>query len=87
MMFLRSTVGPCPFSATSPASGLDTPYDYLGTKRVGVREGEVQAEGLVEVEGTRVQDSDVNLPFPEVVCLDQLDSWRQVALCLRKFLS
>ena len=37
---------------------------------------------MVLIEWVAVQDADVNLPFPKVVCLDQVDSRREFLLCL-----
>ena len=74
--------------ATSGASDRERGQRALGmfahllvlqmrTYRIVVGEDETQAVCLVEIERVCVQDPYVNLPFPEVVCFDEVNARRE----------
>lgn len=57
------------------AAGIILGARYRRTDWVVLRETEVEAICLVQIEWIRIQNLDVHLPYLEVVRLDELDAW------------
>jgi hypothetical protein len=53
------------------------------TNRVGRAKAEAQSKYLIEIERVCIHDSNVHLPFLEVVRFRNFDAWGELLLCLQ----
>lgn len=56
----------------------------VGTYWILRTEFEFKSVGLVQVDGIRVKDFEVEEPFFKTFCRDECDSWWEVAMDLRE---